>query len=217
MTGYYAIRPPVAREQGAPPEFQAPAPVTSQPGDERWPNLAPDHTRIAFAWIAPATPGGRIATEALGSDEVSLLTDGADDSNPVWSPDGQQIAFVRTYREPEPRTQICLIPAIGGSLRVLHTAGLSLPGLAWWKERNALLFAARPAASGPFASPPWISRRSRYRLLDRIRRPRRNCRGAGRLSCRCGAGSTDRCLRSRDPRRPRRIPAGCGQRGREAG
>ena len=150
VTGYYAIRPPVEREQGAPPEFQAPAPVTSQPGDERWPNLAPDHTRIAFAWIAPATPGGRIATKALGSDEVSLLTDGADDSNPVWSPDGQQIAFVRTYREPEPRTQICVMPATGGSLRVLHTTGLSLPGLAWWKERNALLFAARPAASGPF-------------------------------------------------------------------
>jgi WD40-like Beta Propeller Repeat len=99
VTGYYAIRPPVEREQGAPPEFQAPAPVTSQPGDERWPNLAPDHTRIAFAWIAPATPAGRIATKVLGSDEVSLLTDGADDSNPVWSPDGQQIAFVRTYRE----------------------------------------------------------------------------------------------------------------------
>ena len=33
---------------------------------------------------------------------------------------------------------------------MLHSTGLSLPGLAWWKEGNALLFAARPAASGPF-------------------------------------------------------------------
>ena len=215
VTGYYAIRPPVERERGAPPESQAPAPVTSQPGDERWPNLAPDHTRIAFAWIAPATPGGRIATKALGSDEVSQLTDGADDSNPVWSPDGQQIAFVRTYREPEPRTQICLIPAIGGSLRVLHTTGLSLPGLAWWKERQ------RPALRGTTCGKRPLSPRrpgsldARGAAADRSA-ARAATAGAGRLPPRCGTGSTDRCLRSRDPRRPRRLPAGCGQRGREA-
>ena len=150
-TGYYAIRPPMERAREAAPEPQAPVPVTSQPGDERWPNLSPDHTRIAFAWFAPGTPTGSIAIKTLGSDEIVQLTDGADDSNPVWSPDGQQIAFVRTFREPDPRTQICVMPAtIGQSPRVLYNTGLSMPGLAWWNEGNALLFAARPAPDGPF-------------------------------------------------------------------
>jgi serine/threonine protein kinase/Tol biopolymer transport system component len=150
VTAFYALRPAVERGGGATPELLAPAPATSEPGDERWPNLSPDHTKIAFAWIAPKTPTGRIATKTLGSDDVRLLTDGADDTNPVWSPDGQQLAFIRTSRGPEPQTQICLMPAAGGLPRVLHTTGLSLPGLAWWNEGNALLFAARPAASGPF-------------------------------------------------------------------
>ena len=149
VTGYYAIRPPVEGTPEAAPEPQ-PAPITSQPGDERWPNLSPDHTRIAFAWFAPGTAAGRIAIKPLGSDEVVQLTDGADDSSPVWSPDGRQIAFVRTFREPDPRTQICVMSTTGGSPRVLYNGGLSMPGLAWWKEGKALLFAARPATDGPF-------------------------------------------------------------------
>jgi Tol biopolymer transport system component len=42
------------------------------------------------------------------------------------------------------------MPATGGPPRVAYNAGLSMPGLAWWKEGNALLFAERPAANGPF-------------------------------------------------------------------
>ena len=201
---------------GAPPESQAPAPVTSQPGDERWPNLAPDHTRIAFAWIAPGTPAGRIATKALGSDEVSQLTDGADDSNPVWSPDGQQIAFVRTYREPEPRTQICVIPATGGSPRVLHTTGLSLPGLAWWKERQRPALRGTTCDKWPLSPRRPGSRDARGTAADRSA-ARAATAGPGRLPPRRGTGSTDRCLRSRDPRRPRRLPAGSRSKGSRGG
>jgi Tol biopolymer transport system component/serine/threonine protein kinase len=150
VTGYYTVRPPLEGGAAATSEPVAPAPVTSEPGDERYPNLSPDHTRIAFTSIAPGAPNGRIAIKTLGSDDVAYLTDGADDSNPVWSPDGEQIAFIRSYREPDPRTQICVIPVNAGAARVLHTMGLGLPGLTWWKDTNALLFAARPATSGPF-------------------------------------------------------------------
>jgi serine/threonine protein kinase/Tol biopolymer transport system component len=151
VAGVFAIRPAVQRQGTTALELQPPAPVTSEPGDERWPSLSPDHTRIAFTWVAPKSPTGRIAIKTLGSDDVFPLTDGgADDAHPVWSPDGQQIAFIRTYRLPEPGWQVCLIPVAGGSPRVLYTTRFSLPGLAWWKEGNALLFAAQPAAGGPF-------------------------------------------------------------------
>ncbi len=148
VTAYYAFLPPVESDRGAVPEPQAVAPVTSEPGDERWPTLSPDGTRVAFSWVGPSAPGGRIAIKLLGSDSVSQVTDGADDSNPVWSPDGQQIAFIRTFREPEPRRQICVIPVTGGQPRVLHTTGHSMPGLTWWEGGNALLFPARVSATG---------------------------------------------------------------------
>ena len=149
IAAYYAVRPAVDPDHGAAPEPLAALPLTSESGDERWPNLSPDGTRVVFSWTPPSAPGGRIAIKMLGSDPVLEVTDGggADDSSPVWSPDGQQIAFVRTFREPEPRREICLIPAAGGAPRVLHTTGWSLAGLVWWEAGNALLFPARPAGA----------------------------------------------------------------------
>jgi Tol biopolymer transport system component len=89
--------------------------------------------------------------KSLGSDAVVQLTDGTgNDVAPVWSPDGQYLAFFRSIREPAHRWDICLVPAAGGPARVLFSrAGLSLTGLAWWKAGNALLFPTRdtPAAS----------------------------------------------------------------------
>ncbi len=151
VAGYIAVGPPAGRDGAAVPEPKAPAPVTSEPGEERWPNLSPDHTRVAFTWLAPNAQTARIVVKTLGSEGALPVTDGAaDDSNPVWSPDGQQIAFSRAFREPEHRREICLVPASGGTPRVLHRTGVSLPGLAWWHGGNALLFAQQRSATGPF-------------------------------------------------------------------
>ena len=133
------------------PEPNAPAPVTSEAGEERWPNLSPDHTQVAFSWVAPNASAARIAVKTLGSEGALLVTDGAaHDWNPVWSPDGQQIAFSRSFREPEHRREICIVPARGGERRVLHRTGNSPSGLAWWHAGNALLFAEKRTATGPF-------------------------------------------------------------------
>jgi serine/threonine protein kinase len=151
VAGFYALRPAAAPDREAMPEAQVPVPVTSEPGDERWPSLSPDHTRIAVSWIPANASTSRIAIKTLGSESLVPLTDGsADDANPVWSPDGQQIAFIRASREPETRRQLCLVPATGGPPRVLYASGYSLPGLAWWKTGNALLFASRAPATGRF-------------------------------------------------------------------
>ena len=151
VAGYLAVKPGLNRDGAAVPEPQAPVPVTSEPGDERWPNLSPDHKRVAFSWVAPNAQAARIVVKTLGSEGGLPVTDGAaDDSYPVWSPDGQQIAFSRSFREPEHRRDICLVPATGGAPRVLFRTGFSMPGLAWWGAGNALLFAARRTPTGPF-------------------------------------------------------------------
>ncbi|MCI0697103.1 winged helix-turn-helix domain-containing protein [candidate division KSB1 bacterium] len=68
-------------------------PLTSYQGIERQPALSSDGQKLAFVWN-----GGTAQTEALyvkdiGSDQSMRLIDSA--SDPVWSPDGRHLAFVR--------------------------------------------------------------------------------------------------------------------------
>jgi Tol biopolymer transport system component len=150
--GFYALRPAAEeRSRAAVAEPAAPAPVTSDPGDERMPSLSPDGTRLAFSWVPPNASNARIVVRTIGTDPMTQLTDGsADDVSPIWSPDGQHIAFVRGFREPEQTRQICVVPMIGGPIRVLHTRGFSPTGLAWWEAGNALLFPMWVTASAAF-------------------------------------------------------------------
>jgi Tol biopolymer transport system component len=152
MAGFYASRPDEDRARLPAPELQAPTPLTSEAGDEHWPSLSPDQTRLAFSWVPPNGSGAHIAVKTLGSDAVVRLTDWAagEEISPVWSPDGRQLAFLRVSREPRHAWQICVMPATGGPPRVLHRARHILPGLAWWEAGNALLFAARPTEGATF-------------------------------------------------------------------
>ena len=152
ITAFYALRPAAERNASATTEPGVPVPVTSEAGDESWPSLSPDGTRVAFSWLPPNAPGSRIAIKTIGSETVVQLTEGLmGDRMPVWSPDGRQLAFFRASRKPELRSQICLIPATGGPARVLlDVKGMNLPGLAWWRAGNALLFASRPPTASTF-------------------------------------------------------------------
>jgi Tol biopolymer transport system component/serine/threonine protein kinase len=143
---FYANRYGAEPERRSVLEPQAPTPVTSEAGDERFPSLSPDVTRVAFSWMAPNASAARIAVRTLGADVMATLTDGAaDDTMPVWSPDGQSLAFLRSYRDPQSITQVCVMPASGGLPRVLHTSAFSGVGLTWSAVRNALIFSTRRA------------------------------------------------------------------------
>ena len=137
-----ALRP------AAPAEPLVASQLTSFPGVESYPSLSPDGSQIAFTWSGPKQDNEDIWVQIIGSGSpVRLTTDARNDLNPVWSPDGRWIAFLRgRLVEPlaEAAMELLLIPAIGGTERKLtdvRAVGFDpVPAyLAWTQDSSALL------------------------------------------------------------------------------
>lgn len=107
---------------------QAPQPFA------RFPSVSPDGSAIAFSyqgdiWTIP-TRGGRA---------IRLTVHEAYESNPQWSPDGQQIAFTSDRHGND---DLFVMDADGSNIRQLtyHSASDELTG---WMPDNRLLFTTR--------------------------------------------------------------------------
>ncbi|MBV8819805.1 MAG: serine/threonine-protein kinase, partial [Acidobacteriaceae bacterium] len=136
-------------------------PLTSFAGDKDFGSFSPDGSRIAFSWSGGKGgfegPAARnIYTKTIGPDEpVQLTFTSEDDKLPVWSPDGQYIAFCRATTEPVPRPAIWdvrhrpyavyVVRASGGQERKVAEGGM---GVSWSADGKALAVADSPAASG---------------------------------------------------------------------
>ena len=79
--------------------------LTSGPGAEFWPSWSPDGSRIAFSSTRDdPNPDDCFTTcrseiyviNADGTGTTRLTSNSADDTKPVWSPDGTKIAFETT-------------------------------------------------------------------------------------------------------------------------
>jgi Tol biopolymer transport system component/predicted Ser/Thr protein kinase len=102
---------------GAPLAPATVSPLTSYPGDERYPSMSPDGSQVAFSWNGANEDNYDIYIKPLGAETpLRLTTDPAEDSVPAWSPDGLLIAFVR--REPGGGA-IYVMPPVPGSERKL--------------------------------------------------------------------------------------------------
>lgn len=100
---------------------------------------------------------------SLETGESRQLTSGlAKDTNPQWSPDGKQIAFLSTRGE---KPQIYLIPVDGGEARALTAMEQGIGGgPVWSPDGNQIVFPAGPAVEPPDPKKPYRVARHTYRF-----------------------------------------------------
>lgn len=93
-------------------------PLTTLPGSERYPAISPDGNFIAFTWDGDDLHNDDIYVQQItGSKMVRVTNDPASDIQPVWSPDGLNLAFLRSGNAPGAPYQLIITSVFGGSRR----------------------------------------------------------------------------------------------------
>lgn len=132
-------------------------PLTTERGVARYPAFSPEGDRVAFTWTGVRQDNPDIYVQQIGSGSPLQLTrDAGNDFNPVWSPDGRWIAFLRSQSEAG-RSEVRLIPPLGGSerklteLRVRGGTLVTPPYLAWCADGGCLIATDSPGEGKPDA------------------------------------------------------------------
>jgi len=107
------------------------------------PSLSPDGTRVAFAWDRDQEGKYDIYVRpATGGASLRLTADGGSKSNPAWSPDGSQIAFVKH------NAGVFLVSSSGGAERKVSSSSLQ-SSIAWMPDGKSLALAERTSDQEP--------------------------------------------------------------------
>ncbi|HEX7654132.1 MAG TPA: hypothetical protein VF607_11535 [Verrucomicrobiae bacterium] len=92
------------------------------PGLNTSASVSPDGSKVAMVLSKSGSPNIWIANASGGG--FKRLTTGLEDSSPCWSPDGRYICFATKFHE---RRRLAKIPAGGGEITYLNTAGAGNP------------------------------------------------------------------------------------------
>src|SRR5262245_29304747 len=134
---------------------------TSYPGKEKHPALSPDGKRMAFAWDGATGDNFDIYVQSIGppgelpltSETPQRLTsDPAEDFSPVWSPDGNHLAFVRHISETT--SAIYVMPSMGGEekkLTELYSIWSEGKSLDWSPDGKFLVTAGKKLSTDPYS------------------------------------------------------------------
>ena len=130
--------------------------ITSYPGHEIQPSFSPDASQVTFAWGGEPREDSDIYVKLIGVEPPRQITDNPlNEYNPVWSPDGRWIAFVRKLDESS--AEVRLVDPYGNRERKLAevsaVASFRFRHLAWSPNSKELVVVdkAHPAdVSGLF-------------------------------------------------------------------
>ena len=129
--------------------------------------LSPDGTRAAYTVshvdAAAEKEYSTLWLLTLATGEARPFTSGkAKDSNPQWSPDARQIAFVSTRGD---KPQIYVMPADGGEARALTALKQGVGGgIAWSPDGRRIAFTAVPREEPRDPAKPYRVDRFIYRF-----------------------------------------------------
>jgi len=132
-------------------------PLTTLGGVQGYPSFSPDGDYVAFTWTGPKRDNPDIYVQQIGAGSPSRrTTDAANDYNPVWSPDGRSIAFLRSQSEAG-RNEVRLIAPLGGperkvaDIHVRSGIWLTPPYLSWCPDSKCLVVTDSPGDGRPDA------------------------------------------------------------------
>lgn len=111
------------------------------PGSNISPAVSPDGSRVAMILSKDGATDLYVANSD-GSDLRRLTKSREDESSPCWSPDGQWICFAAKVNE---RRSLFKIPAAGGTMQRITTAGVSSPTEPDWSPDGKWIVFTRQA------------------------------------------------------------------------
>ncbi|GID28679.1 serine hydrolase [Paractinoplanes brasiliensis] len=125
------------------------------------PALSPDGRGIAYVLRAADQEQDRVTREIwlAGDNGTRRLTRGPADTAPAWSPDGEQLAFLRGGDGP---AQVWLLPAGGGEAEAITELPQGAGAPVWSPDGTKIAFAAVVSTTGAGASDPIVTERLDY-------------------------------------------------------
>ncbi len=111
------------------------------------PQISPDGAQVVFVKVTASEKNDNYETSlwkvpAGGGAEPEQLTNGPSDTSPRWSPDGRQLAFVRSVKKdnkPQP-PQIYLLNFSGGEPRALTSVAKGASSPVWSPNGSKIAF-----------------------------------------------------------------------------
>ena len=139
----------VRGEGDVPLESLQPVLLDELPGAAEDPALSPSGNRIA---VVGFDGDWNVHVHEIGSDSPPLtLTEGSSrDRFPVWSPDGERVAFLR---HEDGSGSVVTVPADGGAEQYLYSGDILVSdagGLDWSPDGGLIAFAARESEEEPW-------------------------------------------------------------------
>jgi eukaryotic-like serine/threonine-protein kinase len=113
-------------------------PLTGSSVSEFGPSVSPDSRSVVYSADGLQPGKSQVLVKPVGGGEIKSLTNGlAEDTNPVWSPDGTRIAFLRTAAPDV--AEVWTVAAGGGDEHHIATSA----GALCWPKENWLIFSSR--------------------------------------------------------------------------